>query len=106
VSAETVPVRIHILDKEYMVSCPAGERDALIDSAKYLDARMREIRDSGKVFGTERIAVMTALNVIHELSLHTREKEEYEKAVAETARRLERKVEVALGRRAEQEAVD
>lgn len=105
-TGETVPVRIHILDKEYMVSCPVEEREALTESARYLDRRMREIRDSGKVLGSERIAVMAALNVIHEFFLHKRSTEEYEKAVTETARRLERKVETALGRRAEKEAVD
>ncbi|NIR28112.1 MAG: cell division protein ZapA [Gammaproteobacteria bacterium] len=105
-SSETVPVRIHILDKEYMVSCPVEERDALIESARYLDRRMREIRDSGKVLGSERIAVMAALNVIHEFSLHKRDRQEYESAVAETARRLETKLETALGRRTQRETVD
>lgn len=105
-SSETVPVQIRILDKEYMVSCPVDERDALVDSARYLDRRMREIRDSGKVLGSERIAVMAALNVIHEFFLHKQDTQAYEKSVAETARRLERKVETALGRRTQQETVD
>ncbi len=105
-SAESVPVRINVLDKEYMVSCPVEERDALVESARYLDRRMREIRDSGKVLGSERIAVMAALNVIHEFFLHKRDTEEYQRTVAEAARRLEKKLESALGRRTQQETVD
>jgi len=60
-------VSVRILDKEYQVSCPANERTALLDSAEILDAKMREIRDSGKVVGLERIAVMASLNMANEL---------------------------------------
>lgn len=61
---ETVGVRI--LEKEYQVNCPAEEVQALTDSAKYLDNQMRTIRDSGKVLGVDRIAVMAALNIANE----------------------------------------
>jgi len=60
-------VSVRILDKEYQVSCPANERTALLDSAEVLDAKMREIRNSGKVVGLERIAVMASLNLANEL---------------------------------------
>lgn len=60
-------VTVRILEKEYQVSCPAHERAALLDSAELLNARMREIRDSGKVVGLDRIAVMAALNMANEL---------------------------------------
>ena len=60
-------VSVRILDKEYQVACPADERTALLDSAEILDTKMREIRDSGKVVGLERIAVMAALNMANEL---------------------------------------
>ena len=60
-------VSVRILEKEYFVSCPYEERSALLDSAEYLNARMREIRDSGKVVGLDRIAVMVALNLANEL---------------------------------------
>jgi cell division protein ZapA len=59
------PISITILDKEYKVACPAGEQAALLASAKYLDERMREIRDSGNILGSERIAVITALNFLN-----------------------------------------
>lgn len=60
-------VTVHILDKEYMISCPEEEKHDLMRSADYLDMKMREIRDSGKIIGTDRIAVMAALNISHEL---------------------------------------
>ncbi|MEE9412366.1 MAG: cell division protein ZapA [Methylococcales bacterium] len=62
------PVRISILGKEYHIVCPKDERDGLLEAARQLEDKMDEIRDSGRVFGAERIAVMAALNVTHELS--------------------------------------
>lgn len=59
-------VSVKILDKEYQVSCPADEVDALTTSARFLDEQMRSIRESGKVFGLDRIAVMAALNVAND----------------------------------------
>ena len=60
-------VRIHILDKEYLVACTAEQQDALLASAKSLNDKMVDIRESGKVVGIDRIAVMTALNMAHEI---------------------------------------
>lgn len=64
-SSQTINVRI--LDKDYQVACPEEERRALLESAQVLDERMRMIRNSGSVIGLERIAVMAALNLSHEL---------------------------------------
>jgi cell division protein ZapA len=66
-------VTIKILDKEYQVGCSPEERAALLDSAELLNSRMREIRDSGRVVGLERIAVMAALNIANDL-LRSRDK--------------------------------
>ena len=63
--ANTVTVKI--LEKEYQVACPQEQEAELVVSAKYLDKQMRGIRDSGKVIGLERIAVMAALNISYEL---------------------------------------
>lgn len=60
-------VSVRILDKEYQVACPTEERMELLDSAEILNAKMREIRDTGRVVGLDRIAVMAALNMAHEL---------------------------------------
>lgn len=65
-SQDATTVTVKILDKEYQVSCPADEVDALTSSARYLDDQMRTIRESGKVFGLDRIAVMAALNIANE----------------------------------------
>ena len=61
-------VNIRILDKEYQVSCPPDERNALLQAARSLDERVRTIRNSGGVIGLERIAIMAALNLTYELS--------------------------------------
>jgi len=105
-SKPTSAVAIEILDKEYMVSCPEEEREDLLASARYLDRRLRETRDGGKVLGTERVAVVTALNIVHELLKEQSERERLERVVKERVRRLEDKLDIALGRRPEEEAVD
>jgi cell division protein ZapA len=61
------PVDVTILGREFTVSCTEEERQGLLDAVTYLDSKMHEIRDSGKVVGVERIAIMTALNLSHEL---------------------------------------
>ncbi len=58
---------ITILDRDLRVACPEDERAELLDAVAYLDKKMREIRDSGKVASVERIAIMAALNIAHEL---------------------------------------
>ena len=60
-------VTVKILEKDYQVACPEEQEAQLIMSAQYLDKQMRGIRDSGKVIGLERIAVMAALNIGYEL---------------------------------------
>lgn len=62
-------VSIMIMGKEYQIGCPPEEEQGLIQAAQHLDKQMRKIRDSGKVIGLERIAIMTALNLSHELVL-------------------------------------
>ena len=98
-SGEAVPVVIQILDKDYTVACPPEEKEGLLESASLLNERMRKVRDSGKVLGAERMAVMTALNVIHEFR---RERTELERAFSETdaaIRTLEGKLADAVPRR-------
>ncbi len=66
--SEASSVVVHLLDKEFRVGCPAEEKENLIRAARFLDDKMREIRASN-VLGLERIAVMAALNLAHELLL-------------------------------------
>ena len=60
-------VSVRILDKEYQIACPLNERTDLLDAAEILNAKMLEIRDSGRVVGLDRIAVMAALNMANDL---------------------------------------
>ncbi len=66
-NSATEPVKVNILDKEYLIACPEDEREGLLRAASFLNRRMKEIRDTGKVVGADRIAVMAALNISHEL---------------------------------------
>jgi len=63
----TNSVEVTLLGRTYRVACEEGEREALMQAVAYLDAKMNEIRKAGKIIGAERIAVMAALNVAHEL---------------------------------------
>jgi cell division protein ZapA len=90
------------MDKEYQVACPEEQEAELVISAKYLDKQMRSIRDTGKVIGLERIAVMAALNISYEL-LQASESNGGEaapdlesNASVDTFGRLNRKVDEAL----------
>lgn len=67
-NTNTFPITVRILDREYHIACPAGEEDALIKSATQLHERMQEIKQSGKVTSTDRLAVIAALNIINEFS--------------------------------------
>ena len=58
---------VQILDREFRVACPDDEKVELLEAVGYLDKKMREIRDTGKIASTERIAIMAALNITHEL---------------------------------------
>ena len=60
-------IEVSLLGRTYRVACDEGERESLMEAVAYLDAKMNEIRTAGKVMGAERIAVMAALNVAHEL---------------------------------------
>jgi cell division protein ZapA len=89
-------VSVRILEKDYQIACPVDERAALLDSAELLNSRMREIRDSGKVVGLERIAVIAALNMANEL-LRTRNGDaNLESEVGGRLRILRERVESAL----------
>jgi cell division protein ZapA len=91
--ANTVTVKI--LDKDYQVACPAEQEAELAVSAKYLDKQMRSIRDSGKVIGLERIAVMAALNISYEL-LQASDHGESDQPGDDSVKRLNHKLDDAL----------
>lgn len=60
-------LEVTILGRSYKVACEDGEREALLQAVAYVDGKMNEIKGTGKISGTERVAVMAALNIAHEL---------------------------------------
>lgn len=94
--SQTNTLNVQILDKEYCITCPAEERVNLESVARYLDSKMREIRSSGKVIGADRVAVMAALNITHDL-LHKQERMDNEhSSTRERVRELLERVDRAL----------
>jgi cell division protein ZapA len=91
-----IPIIVQILDKDYRVACQDGQQDSLLASARFLDQKMREIRAGGRVIGTDRIAVMTALNLAHELLEFQRERDQLSESFGRRVKALREKVEVAL----------
>jgi cell division protein ZapA len=65
--SEAKGMDVSIMGREFRVACPDDEQEELLSAVSFLDRKMREIRDSGKVLGVERIAIMAALNIAHEL---------------------------------------
>jgi len=92
------PVMVQILGREYRVACQSGEEDDLLASAHFLDRKMREIKSIGKVIGNDRIAVMTALNLAHELLQHETRKDNSAEQFSQRLRAMQEKIEFALNR--------
>jgi cell division protein ZapA len=89
-------VSIRILEKEYQFACPASERNDLLNAAEFLNAKMRQIRDSGKVVGLDRIAVMTALNLANELLKSRSQDELMDSSLGLRVKSMRERIESAL----------
>ncbi|MCP8688946.1 cell division protein ZapA [Marinobacterium sedimentorum] len=92
---EAHKVTIKLLDKEYMIACPEGAEAELLTSADYLDQKMRDIRGNGKTVGLERVAVMAALNIAHEL---LRSHADNQQHIEDQVRHLGSKIDQSLSR--------
>ncbi len=90
------PIAVSILGKEYRIACEPGEENELISAARFLDTRMREVRGSGKVIGTDRIAVMVALNLAHELLSEKSAQDSAASSASKRIRALRERIEIAL----------
>ncbi len=90
------PVTISILEKEYLISCNEDEREPLLTAVSYLNSKMLDMKNSGRVIGSERIAVMTALNLAHELLAYKQENDDYTTNVDTAIQRLQSKIDEAL----------
>ena len=91
-------VSVRIMEKEFIIACPYDERSALLDAAEFLNARMREIRDTGKVVGLDRILVMAALNLAHEFLKGKDRESRLDNGVGQRVRALRERVESSLGK--------
>jgi len=95
------PVAVRLLDREYLVACPDEERDGLIAAARLLDGQMRRVRDGNRMAGLDRIAVLAALNIAHELTQLRAERggqqAEIGRALADMNRRLDQLLEAGGG---------
>ncbi len=93
---DSKPVNVTILDKEYLISCTDDEHEELHTAVSFLNMKMKEVKDSGKVIGSERVAVMAALNIAHELLAYKRENADYTSSIDTTLKRLKSKLDLAL----------
>ena len=86
------PVKVHILDREFLVACPDDERAGLMQSADLLDQRMREIRDNARTQSPDQVAVMAALNLTHELLQAQAQQKETARLVEDRMRAMEERI--------------
>jgi cell division protein ZapA len=97
-SKDTDPVKVTILEKEYLITCEESEKESLRNSADFLNQKMNEMKKGGGVIGSERIAVMTALNITNELLAYKKENQDYTSTIDSTLKRLQNKINDALTR--------
>ncbi|HHJ81259.1 MAG TPA: cell division protein ZapA [Candidatus Tenderia electrophaga] len=95
-ASEPTPVSVNILGKEYRVACPPEEREGLLQSAAFLDKKMREIRDRGRTSGSDNVAIMAALNITHELMQKQGQTEQIDNGLTVRVKNLQSKIEAAL----------
>ncbi|WP_290705159.1 cell division protein ZapA [Amphritea sp.] len=86
-------ISVSLMGKEYMVACPAEAEPELLKAAAYLDKKMQEIKASGRIIGTEKVAVMAALNIAYEL--HNNQTSE-QQAISNRLGQLSQLIEAAL----------
>lgn len=89
-------VSVKILGKDYQVACPEDQTHHLVDAALLLDNRMKDIRSTGKVIGSERIAVMAALNLAHELLSYRAQTQQTQTEMEQSLHQMHDKLVTAL----------
>ncbi|MBT5229318.1 MAG: cell division protein ZapA [Methylococcales bacterium] len=94
--ASATPITFKILGKEYRVACPAGEEASLHQAASYLQQKMQEIKQSGRIIGADQIAVMAALNISHELLAEQQKKPEIQQDTINSVRNMQHKIKLQL----------
>lgn len=94
--ATSEPVNIRVLDREYTVGCEPDERNSLMSAAKLLDAKMREVRGNNRMAALDRVAVLAALNLAHELQQLRDDSEQRDRELTRTLGDLHRKIDGLL----------
>jgi cell division protein ZapA len=89
-------IQVRILDKIFNIACPEHEEPALLETVRYVEEEMRHIRSTGRVIGLERIAVMAALNVTHELLKYKNSKDDYIETLGQRLKELQDKIDGVL----------
>ncbi len=92
----TEPVSIHVLDREYTVGVEPDERSSLMAAARLLDGKMREVRGSNRMAAVDRVAVLAALNLAHELQQLRAEQQARERELNRTLDDLNRRLDALL----------
>lgn len=90
-------VSVHVLDREYTVGVEAGERASLMAAAKLLDQKMREVRGGNRMAAVDRVAVLAALNLAHELQQLRDANSARERELARAIDDLNHRLDRALG---------
>lgn len=90
------PVSVHLLDREYTVGVEPEERSSLMAAAKLLDSKMREVRGSNRMAAVDRVAVLAALNLAHELQQLRDERHSREREISRALDELQRKLDGVL----------
>jgi len=95
-SASNEAVNVRILDREYTVGVPAEERESLLSAARLLEDKMREVRGGNRIAAVDRVAVLAALNLAHELQQLRIEQRARERELTQTLAAINRRLD-ALG---------
>lgn len=93
------PVKVTILGKEFHIACKEDERDDLMAAARYLDEKMRHIRSNSQISGLDRIAIMAALNIAHELTVaqrHNQGENENSQSLTQQVQGMQQRIDQAL----------
>lgn len=94
--SNAVPVSIRLLDREYTVGCTPEERDSLAAAARLLDGKMREVRGSNRMAALDRVAVLAALNLAHELQQLREDADSRDRELSRALADLQRKIDTLL----------
>ncbi|MDQ3288862.1 MAG: cell division protein ZapA [Pseudomonadota bacterium] len=90
------PVNIKLLDREYTVGCGPGEQDSLLSAARMLDSKMREIRGGNRMAALDRVAVLAALNLAHELQMQRQASEANDRELNEALGKLHSRLDALI----------